>query len=188
MTATTRSVAKEKRRGPGESSISYRDKEGRDEGRYCAQTPSGRKKKAVYGKTFEETRTRLNRAIRDRDGGLVFGAEDLTIAEYLTRRLRGPAKKNLRPSTYARYEQCSRLHLIPELGRLKIKKLTALHLEDLYDGKHPGAGKAGLERCMVDGMAEVVGADVPVVVEVVIGDTWADKEERDQAAGRFQAS
>jgi integrase len=53
----------------------------------------------------------------------------------MIRWLKGPAKKNVRPSTYARYEQCARLHLIPMLGRIKLKKLSAVHLEALYDRK-----------------------------------------------------
>lgn len=122
-----------KRRGSGEGTISYRSKEGRYEGRYTVQTPKGPKRKVVYGKTFEETRIKLAKAISDRDADLLFDAEDLTVAEYLSRWIRGPAKKNVRLSTYARYEQCTRKHLIPALGRLQLKKLTALHLEDLYE-------------------------------------------------------
>jgi integrase len=128
-------MAKGKRRGSGEGTISYRDKEKRYEGRYTVPTPKGPKRKVVYGKTYEETRRKLARAVSERDTGLLFDAEELTLADYMIRWLKGPAKKNVRPSTYARYEQCARLHLIPMLGRIKLKKLSAVHLEALYDRK-----------------------------------------------------
>jgi integrase len=127
--------AEGKRRGSGEGTISYRESENRYEGRYTVQTAAGPKRRVVYGKTFEEARIKLNAAIRERDEGLLFDAEDLTLAEYLIRWLKGPAKRNVRPSTYARYEQLSRNHLIPALGRVSLKKLAALHLEALYEAK-----------------------------------------------------
>ena len=34
------------------------------------------------------------------------------------------------------------------------------------------AGKAWLERCMIDGMTEVAGADVPVSVDISVSDRW----------------
>ena len=43
------------------------------------------------------------------------------------------------------------------------------------DKEHAEAGRVWLERCMVDGMNEMVSDDVPVSVEINIGDTWADK-------------
>jgi integrase len=124
-----------KKRGNGEGSISWRPKEGRWEGRYVVQTAQGPKRRSVYSKDWEVCRRKLTRAIADRDEGLIFDGEDLTVAEFLGRWLKGPAKKKVRASTYARYEQLARLHLIPALGRHKLKKLTALHLEELYDLK-----------------------------------------------------
>jgi integrase len=100
------------------------------------QTSHGPKRKSIYGKEFEETRRKLARAIADRDDGLIFDAEDLSVAEYMRLWLKGPAKKNVRPSTHARYEQIGRKHIISSsLGKLKPGKLTAVHLEALYDLK-----------------------------------------------------
>lgn len=124
-----------KRRGDHEGTISYREKEKRWEGRYSVQTVAGPKRRVVYGKEFEECRAKLTQAIADRDRDLIFEAEDLTLEEYLEWWLKGPAKKNIRPTTYARYAQLARGHVIPALGRLRVKKLTPLHLETLYDAK-----------------------------------------------------
>lgn len=128
-------MARGKRRGSGEGTISYRKKEERYEGKYTVQTSSGPKRKTIYGKTYAEARAKLAKAIGERDAGLIFDAEDLTVAEYLVRWLNGPARKNVRSSTYARYEQLSRKHLTPALGRMKLKKLSAIHLEGLYEAK-----------------------------------------------------
>jgi hypothetical protein len=81
-----------KRRGNNEGTISWRPKEGRYEGRYTVQTSRGPKRKVVYGKEFEETRAKLAQAIADRDRDLIFDAENLTVAEYFRRWLKGPAK------------------------------------------------------------------------------------------------
>lgn len=124
-----------KKRGRGEGTIGWRSKEGRWEGKYVVQTAQGPKRKSVYSRDWEECRRKLARAIADRDEGLVFEGEDLTVAEFFGRWLKGPAKKKVRASTYARYEQLARLHVIPALGRHRLKKLTALHLEELYDLK-----------------------------------------------------
>src|SRR5215207_7969741 len=40
------------------------------------------------------------------------------------------------------------------------------------DEEHAEVGKVWLERCMLDGMAEVAGADVPTSVEIEIADSW----------------
>jgi integrase len=128
-------LGRRKRRGSGEGTISYRKKEERYEGKYTVQTSSGPKRKTIYGKTYAEVRAKLAKVIGERDTGLIFDAEDLTVAEYLSRWLKGPARKNVRSSTYARYEQLSRKHLIPALGPMKLKKLSAIHLEGLYEAK-----------------------------------------------------
>jgi hypothetical protein len=49
------------------------------------QTSSGPKRKTIYGKTYAEVRAKLAKAIGERDAGLIFDSEDLTVAEYLAR-------------------------------------------------------------------------------------------------------
>ena len=43
------------------------------------------------------------------------------------------------------------------------------------DAEYADAGKAWLERCMLDGMAEVLSPDAPVSVEVSVADCWGEK-------------
>jgi integrase len=96
---------------------------------------TGPKRRVVYGKTYAEARAKLAKAIAERDAGLVFDAENLTVSEYLKNWLKNSAKGLVRPSTYARYEQIFRKHLVPTIGKMRLKKLTAAHLEGLYRAK-----------------------------------------------------
>ncbi|MDP8925668.1 MAG: hypothetical protein M3M97_01905 [Actinomycetota bacterium] len=73
-----------KRRGNNEGSITLR-KDGRWMARPTIHTPEGTKRPCIYGKTREEVRQQLAKVIIERDSGLVFDAENLTVGEYLER-------------------------------------------------------------------------------------------------------
>ena len=70
-----------KRRGNGEGTI-YKRKDGRYEARYTVQTPSGPKRKALYGGTRAEVAAKLTKEMADRDNGLVFDAKNLSLGAY----------------------------------------------------------------------------------------------------------
>ncbi len=72
------------RRGNGEGSITRR-KDGLYVARYTVQTATGTKRPAIYGKIRKEVAEKLAKAIADRDGGLIFDADNLTVGEYLHR-------------------------------------------------------------------------------------------------------
>jgi integrase len=73
-----------KRRGNGEGSITRR-KDGLYMARYTLQTPTGPRRKTLYGKTRREVDEKLTKAKADRDGGLVFDADNMKLGEYLRR-------------------------------------------------------------------------------------------------------
>jgi integrase len=126
-----------RRRGNGEGSITRR-KDGRWMGRYTVHTANGPKQKCVYGKTREEVRRKLTKAIADRDGGLVFDAEDFTVSQYLVRWLADSVRDTVRTKTYERYESIVRVHLVPAIGALKLKALAPAHVRGLYREKLDG--------------------------------------------------
>ncbi|CAN5548750.1 site-specific integrase [soil metagenome] len=119
------------KRGNREGTISRR-KNGGWMAQYIVYTPDGRKRKTVYGKTRAEVSEKLTRAMADRDGGLVFDAGKMTVAEYLERWLADSARGTVRKSTYDSYEGQLRRYVHPTLGRLALKKLTELHVQGLY--------------------------------------------------------
>jgi integrase len=125
------------KRGNGEGSISRRKNGG-----WCAQyvvyTSEGRKRRTLYGKTRKEVAAKLSKALADREVGLVFDAGTLTVGEYLDRWLLHSARGRVRQKTYERYESIVRVHLVPALGRIRLKALTPDHVRGLYREKLDG--------------------------------------------------
>src|SRR5215212_7840489 len=107
-----------KRRGNGEGTITRR-KDGRWEARYTAQTADGPRRKVLYGKTRAEVAQKLTKAMADRNGGLVFDDENLSLGEYLDRWLNDSVRDNVRPRTLDNYRLQVRQHITPALGRIK---------------------------------------------------------------------
>jgi integrase len=122
------------KRGNGEGTISRR-KNGGWMAQYYVYTADGRKRKTLYGKTRKEVAKKLANALSDREGGLIFDAESLKLREYLSRWLKDSVKDTVRNTTYERYEQISRTHIIPMLGDVKLKGLSPTHVRGLYKEK-----------------------------------------------------
>ena len=78
---------------------------------------------------------KLNKAITDRDGGLVFDAQNLKLGEYLQHWLEDSVRDTVRNTTYERYEQIARKHIIPALGNAKLKDITPTQVRGLYKEK-----------------------------------------------------
>ncbi len=123
-----------KKRGNGEGTI-YRC----PDGRWCTQVTvyvDGRRKRpTLYGKTRKEVANKLNAALSERSSGLSFDADKLRLADYLQRWLTDSKQGSVRPVTYQGYERMVRNHLIPTLGRTRVKALTPTHLRGLYRQK-----------------------------------------------------
>ena len=119
------------RRSRGEGSI-YKRKDGRWCGKYV---DANGKTRYVYGKSKAEVRTKLTKAIADKDAGVVYDAGMLTVGEYLDRWLSHSVRGRVRQKTYERYESIVRVHLSPALGRIRLKALTPGHVRGLYRGK-----------------------------------------------------
>lgn len=122
------------KRSNGEGTISRR-KNGGWMGQYVVYTAEGRKRKTIYGKTRKEVASKLAKAISDREGGLAFDAGNLTLGEYLYRWLKDSVRGAVRESTAKRYEELSRLHIKPALGRTKLIRLAPGHVRGLYQEK-----------------------------------------------------
>jgi integrase len=92
--------------GNGESSIYEHKRNGKKvgyRGAYTVYTIEGAKRRYVSGKTREEVRQKLARAIADRDGGLIFDAGNQTVGEYLERWLESSVRGSVRESTCESY-------------------------------------------------------------------------------------
>ena len=107
--------------------------------------PDG-KRRYVSGKTKEEARKKLRQARGEAERGLVFDADDLKVGEYLDRWLSDSVRDTVKATTFERYEQITRLHLKPALGRVKLKALTPAHVRGLYREKLEAGSSARTVR------------------------------------------
>jgi integrase len=103
--------------------------------RYTMQTPTGPKCKTIYGKKREDVADELARALANRADRLIFDDEKITVGEYVTRWLEDSAKGDLAPRTYHNYRLQVRRHIVPALGRTKLKVLSPVSIQSLYAAK-----------------------------------------------------
>jgi integrase len=115
-----------KRRGSGEGSISKRA-----DGRWMARISTGGKRKYFYGETREEVAKKLHQALHQQSKGLPIGNDRQMLGAYLEDWLL-TVEHRVASSSYRRYCDHVRLHVIPELGKLSLTKLTAQHIQLLY--------------------------------------------------------
>ena len=92
--------------GTGERSV-YRRKDGRCAGE---NEDANGKRRYISGKTKAEVRAKLHKLLADRDEGIVYDSENLTVGDYLDRWL-GAIKGSVRDRTWRRHEEVVRLHL-----------------------------------------------------------------------------
>lgn len=130
------------RRGNGEGSITRHKKSGLYMARYWVETPKGPKRKTIYGKKREDVAAKLADALSDRNKGLVFDDENMTVGEYLERWLSDCVRGTVRASTFSRDKYLVTNHVSPTLGRVKLKNLNALRLQGLYRGRLDSGLKA----------------------------------------------
>lgn len=125
--------SKKPRRGHNEGSYTQR-KDGRWMGRV---TLANGKRHAFYGKTKDEVKEQLLDALKNRKDDRPIISTKQTVAQFLTQWLE-TTKPTIRLSTFVRYEEYVRLHTLPELGKVKLARLTPQHLQKLYALKLAG--------------------------------------------------
>lgn len=106
-------------------------------GFYKAVTIDG-KRKFVYGRTKAVVAEKEKQVRKDFDDGVTQGP--ITMKDYLGSWLEDSMRGTVRGSTYQRYEDIVRLHLIPEIGHIRIRSLEPLRVQGIYSKKL----KAGL--------------------------------------------
>ncbi len=132
-------MSKAKKQGNGSGTVFPRkNKDGKITGYRGSYFTADGRRRSVSGKTKTEARAALRRAMADSDRGLVFDADGLTLGEYLDRWLSDSVADTVKATTFERYEQITRLHLKPALGKVKLKSITPAHMRGLYREKLDG--------------------------------------------------
>lgn len=117
------------RRAKGEGSIIRRS-----DGRWQARYEVNGKRKYLYGKIRSEVSVKLREALSEVTHGLIYDDKNLTLKQHLHAWLNN-SKKSVRIGTFERYEQIVCKHLMPELGGIKLKNLSPMMVQDLYQTK-----------------------------------------------------
>jgi len=123
-----------RKRGNGEGSITKR-KDGRWMARYTVQTAKGPRRKHIYGRTRQEVAEKLSKAVSERVGGLVFDGDHETLEAYLQRWIDEVLRGTVKQPTLENYAYIARLHIIPELGRVRLRALKSRDVRRLYREK-----------------------------------------------------
>ena len=158
-----------KRRDAGSGTIRQRA-DGRWEGRYTVGYDPKTGKQlthSIYGKTKREVRDKLNKTLTEIQEGAYIEPTNMTVGQWLDTWLK-EYKVNVRPETKASYEMHIRVHLKPDLGRIRLNKLTTHQIQLLYNklinerGLSPktvknahGALHAALEQAKINGYLRI---------------------------------
>lgn len=124
-----------KKRANGEGSIRKR-KDGRWEGRYTAGRDSATGKpiyKNVLGKTQAEVKAKLSQAIEKSVLLDMSRVGSHTVESWMKLWYEVYAEPRLRESTKAYYHNYIDNHIIPELGDIKLDKLTTIQIQKFYN-------------------------------------------------------
>ncbi len=85
--------------------------------------PDGRRK-SFYATTQKEVLANANTWKKDQELGLNADSAKLTVKQFLLEWIEDTAKQRVRPSTYASYKSHITQHLIPVLGRTRLRNLS----------------------------------------------------------------
>lgn len=144
-----------------------------NDGRWCARTaphPTTGKRRSFWGDTQAEAKDRRDAHIkREHLHGEVVD-EDPTLAAYLKEWLAHTAAPRVRPGTVRCYQTCINARIVPEIGRIRLSQLRAIHVRQMMDviAKRASPRTANLTRTVLRKALEDARRD-----RVLIGDNAA---------------
>ena len=124
------------RNEPTARAASAKKPSGRWEGRYTQgiDPVTGRAiQKSVSAKTQAECKEKLAKAIRENRGVPLNHTGDYTAAEWCRLWFETYSKPNIRYNTAKGYEGIIEHHIIPAIGAIKLKQLSSIHIQRMYN-------------------------------------------------------
>jgi integrase len=88
-------------------------------------------RRSVFGATDKDVARKLRDALTARDDGKPAPHGTETVGTFLATWLEG-ARSTIRPGTWHRYEQLTRLYVVPNIGRVRLVALGPQHVAKLY--------------------------------------------------------
>src|SRR2546423_10176654 len=111
-------MAKQKRRGHGEGSVYQRK-----DGRWVAEmTLEDGKRKPFYGKSKKEVQEKLRVAINEQRQGTLATGPHQKLKDYLEQWLEDVQRPTVRETSYMKYRNILRDHILPVLGHIQLQK------------------------------------------------------------------
>jgi integrase len=134
----------------GAGSIYQRESDGLWVGAaYVLTTDGTRRRKVVYGRTWEEAHGKVLELL-DRDRrGLAAPHQVQRVSDYLDYWLENVVRPSKRPATYAQYETMVRLYLKPKLGKHRLDRLTVAHCQTFAMNQLAAGHSRGTVQVMV---------------------------------------
>lgn len=137
---------KDRANANGEGSVWDRP-DGRAGAALYVPTPDGAQQRVTTTKKSKrEARKWLRKMLADRDGGLVINTDNPTVAEYFASWLEDSVRVSVKPVTYEHYKRISKNHVLPSLGHLRMKAVTARHIQALHAKKLDAGYAIGTRR------------------------------------------
>ena len=124
-----------KKRGNNEGSITKR-KDGRWQGSVTIgyDDDGSQRRHYVYGRTRSEVSEKMNEILHNiNTGTYIDKRKNPTVSDWLYTWLHTYKKNTVKERTFDQYEGIIRVHLIPEIGHLKLVELTEIHLQKFYN-------------------------------------------------------
>ena len=120
-----------------------RDRNGKQILRLLTYSPTS-KTQAAIRREVEKVAVKFEEEVKT---GLYLDGEHMTFDDLVERWKENYATKSLAPTTLNSYENVLALHFTPYLGRLKISKITALHLQNrINDMVEDGLSASSVRR------------------------------------------
>ncbi len=122
------------RRGRGEGGIRQRNEDGYWEGSISLGRDANgkRRRRKVYAKTKKRLLEKMDKLRSQVGARMLTDAGNQLAGPWVTWWLENVSKKERAATTWERYEELVRLHIVPALGQVKLADLTELHIEQLY--------------------------------------------------------
>ncbi|EQD71842.1 integrase family protein [mine drainage metagenome] len=88
-----------------------------------------------YARTRAEAAAKLAAALKAVQENIPLPSERQAVGDYLTGWLDTTVRPSVRPMTYVSYESIVRRHLVPELGRIHLARLTPADVQAMMNRK-----------------------------------------------------
>lgn len=105
----------------------------RPDGTWEARCTIDGKRRSFYGERQADALRSMRSALKSGDDGTFFEAKTVTVERWLDIWLEEYVKPGNKPLTYSTYQSRIETHLKPTLGKIKLKALTATHVQAFYN-------------------------------------------------------